>query len=83
MKDYIMKTNDIKSGMKIQLNNGWFAIMRDNKKGNIRMAEVCGIYTEIGSIYSHNIQSVLNPIDNKWDCIEYTKEQLKLKSIVG
>jgi hypothetical protein len=47
------------------------------------MAEVCGIYNEIGSIYSHNIQSVLNPIDNKWDCIEYTKEQLKLKSMIG
>jgi hypothetical protein len=78
-----MKTNDIKSGFKIQLNNGWFAIMRDNKKGNIRMAEVHGIYNEIGSVYSHDIKSVLNPDNNTWENIEYTKEQIKLKSIVG
>lgn len=78
-----MKTNEIKSGMKIQLNNGWFAIMRDNKKGNIRMAEVHGIYSEIGSVYSHDIVSVLNPIDNKWYTVEHTPAQIKMKAIVG
>ena len=83
MNGFIMKSNDIKSGFKIQLNNGWFGIMRDNKKGNIRMAEICGIYKEIGSIYSHNIKSVLNPSNNEWENVEYTKEQITLKSIAG
>lgn len=75
-----MKTNDIKTGFKIQLDNGWFAIMRDNKKGNIRMAEVHGIYNEMGSIYSHNIKSVLNPVNNQWENIEYTDIQIKMKT---
>jgi hypothetical protein len=75
-----MKTNDIKSGYKIQLHNGWFGTIKDNKKGNTRMCEVEGIYTEIGSIYSHDIKKALEPINNKWHDIEYTKEQIKLKS---
>lgn len=79
----IMKTNDIKSGMKIQLNNGWFATMKDNKKGNTRLCEVEGIYTELGSVYSHDIKYVLDSNNNKWLHVEYTPAQIKLKSIVG
>ena len=40
-----MRTNDIKKGTRIKLHNGWFGTMMDNKKGNVRMAEVQGIYT--------------------------------------
>ena len=74
-----MKTNDIKKGMKIQLNNGWFATMFDNKKGNIRMAEVEGIYTEIGSVYAHDIARV--KVNEAWVPVEHTPAQLKLKSM--
>lgn len=74
-----MKTNDIKKGMRIRLSNGWFGTMMDNKKGNIRMAEVEGNYTEIGSVYAHNITNV--QIDNLWRCVEHTDAQLKLKAM--
>ena len=50
-----MKTNDIKKGMVVELNNGWFGIMADNMRGNTRMVDVDGMYREIGSVYSHDI----------------------------
>lgn len=78
-----MKTNDIKTGYKIQLSNGWNATMKDNMRGNIRMAEVEGFYTEIGSIYSHDIKRVFNPNTTVWETVEYTPAQIKLKIIAG
>ena len=49
-----MTTNEIKKGMRFKLANGWWATMMDNKRGNIRMAEVEGLYKEIGSVYAHD-----------------------------
>ena len=37
-----MKTNDIKKGMKVQLNSGWYATIQDNMKGNTSLALVEG-----------------------------------------
>jgi len=51
-----MKTNDLKKGRMIRLANGWFAIMADNQRGNIRMADVDGMYRETGSVYAHDIE---------------------------
>jgi len=51
-----MKTNDIKKGMVIQLNNGWYGIMADNMRGNTRMVDVDGMFREMGSVYSHDIK---------------------------
>ena len=39
----------------IRLSNGWFAIMGDNMRGNIRVADVAGMYREMGSIYMHDV----------------------------
>ena len=64
-----MKTNDIKKGMRIQLKNGWFGTMKDNKKGNIRMAEIEGFFTEIGSIYADDINRV--EVDGEWQKVEH------------
>lgn len=75
-----MKTNDIKKGMRIRLNNGWYATMCDNARGNIRMAEVEGFYTEVGSIYAHDIALVY--VDNDWVPINYTAAQDKLRKNV-
>lgn len=74
-----MKTNDIKKGMRIRLRNGWYATMQDNKRGNIRMAEVEGIYTEIGSVYGHDIISVL--VGDAWQEVEHTEAQRKALQI--
>lgn len=54
-----MKTNELKKGDLVRLRNGWYAVIADNKKGNIRMAEVYGIETEIGSVYAHDIVTQL------------------------
>lgn len=53
-----MKTNDIKKGMVVRLNNGWMGIMADNMRGNTRMVDVDGLYREMGSVYSHDIELV-------------------------
>ena len=94
-----MKTNDIKKGMVVELNNGWLGIMADNMKGNTRMVDVDGMYREIGSVYSHDI---IKAWDTKLElgsllktpcmhsdllldgiAIEHTQKQLELKSLVA
>ena len=80
-----MKTNDLKKGTPIRLRNGFRAVLADNKKGNIRMAEVFGaeqgFYDEIGSVYSHDI--VLAEVEGKWVEVEHTDAQKKLRQTVG
>jgi hypothetical protein len=72
-----MKTNDLKRGARVVLTNGWEADIMDNMKGNTRLARVYGFETEIGSVYSHNIESVI--IAGEKFPIEHTKEQDKLR----
>ena len=50
-----MKTNDLKKGHMIRMSNGWFAIMGDNMRGNIRVADVDGICREARSVYMHDV----------------------------
>ena len=73
-----MKTNDIKKGARIKLDNGFFGTMFDNARGNTRMVEVEGLYTEIGSVYSHEIVAV--KVSDVWQVVEHTPAQLKLKT---
>lgn len=75
-----MKTNDIKKGMRILLSCGWKATMLDNKKGNIRLAEVEGIFTEIGSVYSHDITHCMTEIGGDWVKVNHTDSQKELKN---
>jgi len=87
-----MKTNDIKKGMVIQLNNGWYGIMADNMRGNTRMVDVDGWFREIGSVYSHDIKhywpfhgSALGAeilVEGVPETVEHTPAQLKLKERV-
>ena len=72
-----MFTNELKKGDKIKLANGWDAVIMDNKKGNIRLGEVYGWYTEIGSVYSHDI--IAKYTDSGLVPIEHTKDQIKLR----
>lgn len=79
-----MTTNDIKKGWRIKLSCGWFGTMFDNAKGNIRMAEVEGIFTEIGSVYAHDIVAAKSPDEGaQWQTVEHTPAQLKLRRTVG
>ena len=63
--DKRIPTNDLKKGARVKLRNGWEAIIQDNKRGNIRTAEVFGTYHETGDIYSHHIVGVKIDEDRK------------------
>ncbi len=76
-----MLTNELKKGDRIKLRNGWFGTVFDNAKGNTRMVEVEGLYTEIGSVYSHDI--VLKIVANSEPIkIEHRPAQIKLRATV-
>jgi len=72
-----VKSNDLKKGTRIQLKNGWYGTIFDNARGNIRMAEIEGNYTEVGSVYVTDIDTAY--VCAEWVEIEYTPAQLKLK----
>ena len=74
-----MLTKDIKKGMRFRLANGWYGTMKDNMRGTTRMAEVEGFYTEIGSVYSHDIVVVLT--DTGWENVVHTDKELKCKEL--
>ena len=74
----MIKTNDIKKGTRIKLECGWYGTMFDNMKGNTRMCKVEGDFTEIGSVYSHDIVGV-EVEDGVWEQVEHTENQLKCK----
>ena len=74
-----MLTKEIKSGDRIQLSNGWFATMKDNGRGVTRMAEVEGIFTETGSIYSFDIAKVFK--GGQVFVVELTEKEKQVKKM--
>ena len=76
-----MKTSEIKKGMRIRLDNGWYGTMMDNMRSTTRMVEVEGYYTEIGSVYSHDIVLCLPIIGSIWETIEHTPKELACKAM--
>ena len=76
-----MKTNEFKKGTRVLLRNGWYATIMDNKKGNIRMAEVEGFYTEVGSIYAHDILRAA--VGGRWVPVDLTPDQIKMKQMLA
>ena len=77
----MLNTNDLKKGTQIILKNGFGAVLIDNKKGNIRYADVKGIFNEIGSIYSHDIDQAF--INNEWQPVIHTKKQKDLNTLIN
>lgn len=75
-----MKTNELKNGDRIRLRNGWYGTIKDNRKGNIRIAEIEGVFTEIGSIYSRDIILYIDKSGTVIE-IEHTDAQHKLRDI--
>ena len=76
-----MKTAEIKKGMRVKLDNGWYGTMMDNMRGTTRLVEVEGYYTEIGSVYSYDISMVLPHRSGAWIELEYTEKELKVKAM--
>lgn len=73
-------SNEIRKGDHIRLKNGFHAVIMDNIRGNIRMAEVSGFYTEIGSIYVWDIQYVIK--NGRAIPIRLTDKQIKSMHII-
>lgn len=78
-------TNELKSGTRIELANGWRGTIEDNARGNIRMCLVEGVYTELGSVYAHNIAYYLEGEGNSgvWYKVRHTPKQIKLRKALG
>jgi hypothetical protein len=74
-----MFTNELKKGDKVRLRNGWDAKLEDNMKGVTRLCTVYGDFTEMGSVYSHDIMFKYEA-DGTHTKIEYTPAQLKCKA---
>lgn len=77
-----MKTNELKKGTRVKLANGWEATLEDNMKGNTRLATVYGLFTEMGSIYSHDIK-YFQVSPGIWETVEHTPAQIKMRKQVA
>ena len=71
-----MLANDMKKGQLGVLINGWKFRIEDNLKGITRLATVYGFETEMGSIYAHDIQTLIMQ-DGSTEPIEFTPKQIK------
>ena len=76
-----MLANDLKKGMRVRLRGtGWLADVADNAKDNTRMCKVYGMYTEIGSVYTKDIEAVwMTDADgnDRWEKVELSPRQAK------
>ena len=71
-----MYQNDMKKGQVGYLKDtGWKFEIMDNKKGNIRLAKVYGLYTELGSIYTSDIAGLI--VGGQYELLEQTQNQAK------
>ena len=88
-----MTTNELKKGDRVMLRCGWEADIMDNMKGNTRLAKVYGDFTEIGSVYSHDITHKVVTTEKcfpqttermvlRFERIEHTPAQEKLRKVV-
>lgn len=77
----MINTNDLKKGTQILLKNGFGAVLYDNKKGNLRLANVKGIFDEIGSICAHDIDQAF--INGNWQPVTHTKKQKDLNTLIN
>jgi hypothetical protein len=71
-------TNELKKGTRVKLSNGWKATLEDSKRSNIRLATVEGIFTEIGSIYAHDINLAILP-NGEIAKVQLTPQQINFK----
>lgn len=79
-----MLSNELKKGDKVVMaGTNWPATIADNARGNIRMAEVQGFYTETGSVYVWDIGRVVERGGVACDeTIELTPNQIKARASV-
>lgn len=82
-----MQSNDLKKGTYVRLTSGIEARIEDNRRGNVRLATVfagdVGLYTEMGSIYAHDIDVVLDGRHGRMTAlVQHTDKQKALRKQV-
>ena len=73
-------SNEMKKGDFILQVNGWYGEILDNMKGNTRVANIHGYFTEAGSIYVWDITNIVK--DGKLYNLKLTDKQVKDKIMV-
>jgi hypothetical protein len=78
-----IKIQELQKGQRVQLDNGWFATLK-GKPGNKTtvLAEVEGFFTEIGSVYCHDIVGAEIDGSGRYDSVEHTPKQNKLRASI-
>lgn len=80
-----MLTSEVTKGMNVILRNGNRAVIMDNQKRQAtRLAQVFGLYTEMGSVYSTDI--VMANVNGLWTQVTLTPKQVelvKMRSAMG
>lgn len=78
-----MLSNELRKGDRVVMRGtNWNATIMDNVKGNIRVADVEGLYREMGSVYVWDIAYKLNE-DGSTEPIELTPKQIKDRANVN
>ena len=72
-----MLTKELVKGQRVRLRNGWDAELTRKPGATTAEAKVFGHYTEIGSVYCHDIMVVWN--DGVGYAIEHTPAQLRCR----
>jgi hypothetical protein len=70
-----VRADQLKKGVLIRLKNGWEAIVDEECQGNTLKAKVFGDFTEIGSIYAHDI--VATKLNGDWVEVVMTDDQAR------
>ena len=73
-------SNEMKKGDLIVQANGWYGEILDNMKGNTRVANIHGYFTEAGSIYVWDITNIVK--DGKLYNLKLTDKQVKDRVMV-
>ena len=76
-------SNDVKKGWEIETNAGCFAIMQNNKKGNIReikTTDANGCYVEFGTVYAWDIVRARENAKDSWKTIKLNPKQIKSRN---
>lgn len=76
----MISIKNVKKGARVKLANGWEAQVEDNcVNQQTRVCTVYGFETEMGSVYSTDIVSVL-VLGAGWEPVVHTPSQVKAKA---
>jgi hypothetical protein len=76
-----MFVRDLDKGTRLKLRNGWEAELVSDKRTNTPVCRVFGDYTEIGSVYAHDV--IAAQVGGQWVKVDHTPTQRELQQQVA